>query len=298
MVWVLAMWLDFEWAVGAFDGKSPPATCWAAISAHYCINVEPYHIIHAVCPRMCWLLCQILVFAIRLDSTKNPAPSAEVVFPNLNNPPCILLPMSLAMQSHHTKRKRFRCFLLHCLNCVLYQPVAKKWKTNGGIIMLRPNFLFLYLLLIVALFLLLSIDMIHCCVPHLLVLVCCMWWWGGGAERELKRNSKQMGVAWKWSTPIYYYFICCWLLHCFSSCQLIRSIVVCPTSWLYFVVWYDGVAAQDKNWREGRRVGRRSTNGGRLRWRSAECLPCPRPRATNRTTNLRDPPHYQLIVVF
>ena len=230
MVWVLVMWLDFEWAVGAFDGKSPPATCWAAISAHYCINVEPYHIIHAVCPRMCWLLCQILVFAIRLDSTKNPAPSAEVVFPNLNNPPCILLPMSLAMQSHHTKRKRFRCFLLHCLNCVLYQPVAKKWNTNGGIIMLRPNFLFLYLLLIVVLFLLLSIDMIHCCVPHLLVLVCCMWWWGGGAERELKRNSKQMGVAWKWSAPIYYYFICCWLLHCFSSCQLIRSIVVCPTS--------------------------------------------------------------------
>jgi len=50
----------------------------------------------------------------------------------------------------------------------------KKWKTNGGIIMLRPNFLFLYLLLIVALFLLLSIDMIYCCVPHLLVLVCCM----------------------------------------------------------------------------------------------------------------------------
>ena len=105
-------------------------------------------------------------------------------------------------------------------------------------------------------------------------------------------------VAWKWSAPIYYYFICCWLLHCFSSCQLIWLIVVCPTSWLYFVVWYDGVAARDKNWREGRRVGRRSTNDGRLRWRSAECLPCPRPRATNRTTNLRDPPYHQLIVVF
>ena len=74
------------------------------------------------------------------------------------------------------QKEKVRMFVVALFKLCALPACCKKWKTNGGIIMhnASPQFFILIFVVDVALFLLLSIDMIDCCVPDLMVLVCCM----------------------------------------------------------------------------------------------------------------------------